>query len=311
VKNDGWTYSDRIRPEDGGRTVAEFYPLRYPGFHENEWRRRIRDGKISLNGDPAGPDDVLSTNDVLVYRRPPWEEPDVPADFEVLHQDPSVLVLAKPSGLPVLPGGDFLENTLLRLARRRFGPSCAPLHRLGRGTSGAILFTRNGRSARMLCEAMSARRIRKIYLALVSGIVPEDDFTIEAPIGPVPYAPLGTIHAFNPGGRPSLSRVRVIERRTARKTTLLEVSISTGRPHQIRIHLGFAGFPLAGDPLYSAGGLPRRVEGYEGGVALPGDSGYHLHSWKIGFAHPDTGREMEIASPPPPILALPSGSFGE
>ncbi|MBN1939727.1 MAG: RluA family pseudouridine synthase, partial [Candidatus Aminicenantes bacterium] len=208
---------------------------------------------------------------------------------------------------PVLPGGDFLENTLLHLTRRRFGSECAPLHRLGRGTSGAILFTRNSRCARILSKAMAERRIRKIYLALASGIVPMDEFAIDAPIGPVPYGPLTTIHAFSPEGRQSLSHVRVLERKTGDGTTLLEVAISTGRPHQIRIHLSYAGFPLVGDPLYASGGRPKPVAEDNVGAALPGDLGYHLHSWKIGFIHPDTGQDLEVIAPPPQVLAPPSG----
>ncbi|MBN1939501.1 MAG: RNA pseudouridine synthase, partial [Candidatus Aminicenantes bacterium] len=74
MKNDGWNYTDLIRLEDEGLTVSEFYPLRYPNFAEKEWRQRILDKKITLNGRPAVPDDGLSTGDVLVYRRPPWEE---------------------------------------------------------------------------------------------------------------------------------------------------------------------------------------------------------------------------------------------
>ncbi len=305
MKNEGWTYTDRLHPEDAGRAVVDFYRLRYPLFSGDEWRRRIDAGQISLNGRITGPDEGLAVGDVLVYRRPPWEEPDAPADFDVLYEDASVVVLAKPSGLPVLPGGSFLEHTLLHLARQRFGNDCSPLHRLGRGTSGAILFTRNSRSARMLSKDMAERRIRKTYLALAAGIVREDAFTVDAPIGPVPYSPLTTIHAYNPKGRLSESRVRVLERRAGDGATLLEVTIPTGRPHQIRIHLAFAGFPLVGDPLYGKGGLPLPVGEGESAAVLPGDLGYNLHSWKIRFAHPDTGQELEIVAPPQPILAPP------
>jgi len=302
--NNGLDYTDRILQADAGCSIADFYSVRYAHFTEDEWRQRILEGKIALNGRPAGADDILSAGDLLVYSRPPWEETDVPSDFAVLYEDASVLVFAKPSGLPVLPGGSFLEHTLLHLVRQRFGNDCSPLHRLGRGTSGAILFTRNSRSARILSRAMAERRIRKVYLALASGIVSQDAFTIEAPIGPVPYRPLTTIHAFNPKGRPSTSLVRVLERRTGEGATLLEVTIPTGRPHQIRIHLSCAGHPLVGDPLYGTGGLPLPIGEGECAAALPGDSGYHLHSWKIRFSHPDTGQEMEVVAPPPPILKL-------
>jgi 23S rRNA pseudouridine1911/1915/1917 synthase len=302
MKNNGYVYPDRVSRVDEGVSVAAFYARHHPHSTEETWRQRIHAGQVFLNGRPSSPDETLSGGDLLNYHRPPWEEPDVPADFSILYEDGSVLVLAKPSGLPVLPGGGFLENTLLRLARRRYGDECSPLHRLGRGTSGAILFTRNARTARFLAAAMAARRIRKVYLALASGIVPPDTFTVDAPIGPVPHRLLTSIHAYRPDGRPSISHVRVILRRPDENATLLEITIPTGRPHQIRIHLSYAGFPLAGDPLYISGGIPRTGSGQDGETALPGDSGYFLHSWKIRFPHPDKGEEMEVVCPPPPLL---------
>jgi 23S rRNA pseudouridine1911/1915/1917 synthase len=216
--------------------------------------------------------------------------------------DGDVLVLAKPSGLPVLPGGFFLENTLLYLVRQRYGTGCSPLHRLGRGTSGAILFTRNARAARLLTIAMKERRIRKVYLALASGTTMPDTFTVDVPIGPVPYRRPETVHAYYPDGRPSISHVRVIRRLPEEKASLLEVMIPTGRPHQIRIHLSYAGFPLVGDPLYQIGGIPRADSIDDAWAATPGDSGYFLHSWKIRFSHPERGEDVEVICPPPVVL---------
>jgi 23S rRNA pseudouridine1911/1915/1917 synthase len=327
MKNSGFTYTDRIPRSDEGLTVAAFYALRYPHSDEDSWRRRIDAGAILRNGERAGAEDILVRGDVLSYHRPPWEEPEVPVDFGIIFEDGDIVVLDKPSGLPVLPGGGFLETTLLHLARRRFGPLCSPLHRLGRGTSGAILFTRNASAARVLVRAMEERRIRKVYLALASGDVQPDEFTVEAPIGPVPYldqdaaagAPgltrgsnsaaldrvynaRASVHAYSPHGRPSISHVRVIRRLPLENASLLEVTIPTGRPHQIRIHLAYAGFPLVGDPLYQTGGLPRFSLGDDGRPALPGDLGYHLHSWRIRFPHPARGEDIEAISPPPSLL---------
>ncbi len=128
---------------------------------------------------------------------------------------------------------------------------------------------------------MCDRRIRKVYLALASGTAMPDTFTIDAPIGPVPYRRPVTVHAYQPGGRPSISHVQVIRRLPAENSTVLEVTIPTGRPHQIRIHLSYAGFPLVGDPLYQSGGIPRAGGEDDQRAALPGETGYFLHSWKI------------------------------
>jgi len=302
MKNKGYNYPDRVPFADEGVSVAEFYARHYPHSTAEAWRQRIREGRVLLNGRPPSPDDLLARNDQLVYHRPPWEEPDAPTDFGTLFEDADVLVLAKPSGLPVLPGGLFLEKTLLFLARKRFGAGCSPLHRLGRGTSGAILFTRGALAARSLAAAMSERRILKVYLTLASGTAMPDAFTVDAPIGPVPFRQPAQVHAYRPGGRASISHVRVIERRADENATLLEVTIPTGRPHQIRIHLSYAGYPLVGDPLYGVGGVPRAGGTDEEFEARPGDTGYYLHSWKIGFPHPATGENVEVICPPPPAL---------
>jgi 23S rRNA pseudouridine1911/1915/1917 synthase len=299
MKNEGYRYPDRVSAAGGGLSVAAFYARHYPHSTEETWRERIESGQVSLNGFPASPEDVLARGDRLAYHRPPWVEPDIPTDFQSLFEDEDVLVLAKPSGLPVLPGGLFLENTLIRLARQRYGAGCSPLHRLGRGTSGAVLFTRNARTARSLAAAMAERRILKVYLALASGTSMPDNFTVNAPIGPVPYRRPATLNAYRPDGRPSTSHVRVIRRFPAEPATLVEVTIPTGRPHQIRIHLSHAGFPLVGEPLYLSGGLPRsdHVEGRP--AATPGETGFLLHSWKLGFPHPARRENVEIVCPPP------------
>jgi 23S rRNA pseudouridine1911/1915/1917 synthase len=144
----------------------------------------------------------------------------------------------------------------------------------------------------------SANKVGKRYRAFAVGIPALDEMAIATPIGPVPHALLGSIHAADPNGKPALSQVTVLERRT--DSFLCDVRIATGRPHQIRIHLAAAGHPLVGDPLYAAGGLPLPDT-----RALPGDPGYHLHAAELSFRHPGTGREQVIACEPPTLL-LPS-----
>jgi 23S rRNA pseudouridine1911/1915/1917 synthase len=244
----------------------------------------------------SDPGTVLRAGDRLAWHRPAWEEEDVPTCSPVLADGDGWIVLDKPSGLPVLPGGGFLENTLLRLARASHGPLLSPVHRLGRGTSGAILFSCSTQAARMLAAAMRDGAIRKTYLALVRGCPIEDRFTVDVPIGPVDYAPLGRLHAASPDGKPSLSHCRVLRRDQVRVQSLLEIDIPTGRPHQIRIHCAAAGYPLVGDPLYGAGGLPTHTG------AVPGDCGYFLHSWQIRFPDPSTSEIMHVVATPPVIL---------
>ena len=177
-----------VAPADQGSTVTASIRTAIRNPPEAEAAVQVsRPARSFSTGRRATPDGTLTRGDVLLDDCLPWDQPDAPRWISRFFEDEDVLALAKPSGLPVLPGGFFLENTLLYLVRRRFGAASSPLHRLGRGTSGAILFTRNPRSARSLAKAMFDRRILKVYLTLASGTSMPDAFTVDAPIGPVPH----------------------------------------------------------------------------------------------------------------------------
>jgi 23S rRNA pseudouridine1911/1915/1917 synthase len=297
MRNDGYTYRDRITSTEEDETLLDFYTARYKHSTSAEWARHISEGLVERNGVVETDCEVsLRAGDRLAWHRPPWDEEDVPTDIPVLKESAGWMVLHKPSGIPVLPGGGFLRNTMLWITRARYGGAMAPVHRLGRGTSGAILFSRNADAARELARAMREGRIRKTYLALVQGCPEKDLFTVDTPIGPVPHAPLGTLHAASPSGKASLSHCRVLRRDAEAGQALLEVDIPTGRPHQIRIHCAAAGYPLVGDPLYRIGGLPMDSD------AVPGDCGYFLHSWQLRFPDPDSGEWTHVIAPPPEIL---------
>jgi 23S rRNA pseudouridine1911/1915/1917 synthase len=150
---------------------------------------------------------------------------------------------------------------------------------------------------------MFERRIIKVYLALASGTAMPDAFSVDAPIGSVPHRRPATVNAYRADGRPSLSHVRVIRRLAERNAAVLEVTIPTGRPHQIRIHLSYAGYPLVGDPLYRNGGIPRADGADAEWTTTPGATGYLLHSWKIRFPHPGRHEDIEVICPPPASLS--------
>jgi 23S rRNA pseudouridine1911/1915/1917 synthase len=149
--------------------------------------------------------------------------------------------------------------------------------------------------------------VRRRYLGLIAGHVRADRLTIRVPIGERPHPSLGRVFVAADDGRPSTTHVRVRERRgdAASAQTLVEIEIESGRPHQIRIHLAFAGHPLVGEPFFERGGAWR-----EDLDARPGDAGYRLHAWRVALAHPVTGAAMEIESPPPSDLRPRSTSAG-
>jgi 23S rRNA pseudouridine1911/1915/1917 synthase len=292
TRNAGYAFRERI--QRGGEGLLDYLCHRYPHSSAAQWLARIEAGEIQLDGHPATPTALLAAGVELVWNRPPWDEPETDTRIEVLYEDSLLVAVAKPRGLPTLPGAGFMANTLLAQVRARY-PEANPMHRLGRETSGLVLFARTRAAAAALQDAWRGRRIEKRYLALGQGLAEWDAQTISAPIGPVAHPRLGTVHAASAHGRPALSRVRVLERRAA--STLFEVWIETGRPHQIRIHLAWAGHPLVGDPLYGPGGLPLADR-----PGLPGDGGYCLHAERLRFLHPGTGALLELCAPPPADL---------
>lgn len=299
--NRGHTYREQVDRRGAGRAVLTHLSERFGLASPATWRERIEAGQVRLDEAPTTPEALLRAGQWLCWDRPPWEEPPVPLDAAVLHEDALLLAVAKPRGLPTMPGGGlYLEHTLLAVVRRR-APEASPMHRLGRDTSGVVLFARTGAAAAQVQAAFRERRVGKTYRALCAGHPAADAFTVTAPIGEVEHPLLGTLHAAAPGGRPSLSHVRVLERRGegAAASALVEVTIETGRPHQIRIHLAHAGHPLVGDPLYGPGGVPL-----PGTRALPGDPGYLLHAGRLELSHPLDGAALVIECAPPPALRL-------
>jgi 23S rRNA pseudouridine1911/1915/1917 synthase len=288
--NRGWAYRSEIGPEFAGQGLLRYLADSYTHSGSHEWAARLARGEVTLDGRLAAGDEVLRAGQVCVWNRAPWDEPDVPRFFDVIHEDAALLVVNKPSGLPTMPAGGFLEHTLWALVRGHF-PGASPVHRLGRFTSGLVLFARTRGAASALTRALRDRDVEKDYLAIGSGEPAWDRLAISAPIGPVPHAPLGYVYGVSPAGKPASTVARVIETRGA--TTLFDVRIMTGRPHQIRIHLAWAGHPLAGDPLYVSGGVPGPDS-----RSLPGDGGYWLHAHRLRFAHPVSGEMVSFDAPP-------------
>ena len=291
--NRGWSYREQVGRAAGGMTLIDYLSTTRTHSTPAEWATRLERGEVEIGGACAHGAAVLRPGQTIVWHRPPWDEPDVPTHFTILYEDEALIAVDKPSGLPTMPAGGFLQHTLLTRLRERY-PEASPLHRLGRCTSGLILFARTHDAAATLARAWREHEVRKTYRALAAGTTHTDMFVIDAAIGPVAHPLLGAVAAASEAGKPSHSVAMVLERGADR--TLFSVAIKTGRPHQIRIHLAYAGHPLVGDPLYTVGG------GIKPSPGLPGDGGYFLHSERLAFAHPITGHTLDLHAPAPPVL---------
>lgn len=301
--NTGYAYRHQVDLSAAGRSLLDYLVQQYPHSTSETWLKRIETGAVTVDGERKAPQVALRAGQTILWERPPWREPEVPRHYGTLFVDDDLVVVEKPAGLPSVPAGGYLQNTLLWLVRQEH-PEAVPLHRLGRWTSGIVVFalTRNARTT--LSSAWRSRSVTKLYRTLASGRASWRETEITAAIGPVPHPVLGTIHAASQQGKPAISRVRVLEKR--QDAFLAAVEIMSGRPHQIRIHLAAAGHPLVGDPLYRHGGLPAPDSS-----VLPGEPGYCLHAISLGLKHPQHGGWMSFFSTPPAVLHIKNERFDQ
>src|SRR4030088_2207924 len=291
--NRGHAYTTVIISKYHGQTLLSHLASLYSHSTPQAWQQKLNNREVTVTGVTATGSESLTSGQTLVWKRPPWIEPDAPQHREVLFNDPHLLAVNKPSGLPTLPGGGFMENTLLRLVQKQT-PNATRAHRLGRATTGIVLFAKTPQAASKLSANWNTPKIQKIYRALAQDVAQHDTYEILTPIGLVPHPLIGSVWAAKSDGKPSKSLAKVISRTTS--ATIFEVSLNSGRPHQIRIHLASIGHPLVGDPLYGLTGQP--LENLPG---LPGDGGYFLHAQFLNFQHPITGEQINLEA------ALPSG----
>ncbi|MFO0561782.1 MAG: RluA family pseudouridine synthase [Polyangiales bacterium] len=287
--NRGHTYAAVVSDADDRRPLAQWLAERFSHSDERAWRERIAAGELFINETLAELDAIVRRGQRVDWRRPPWIEPAVDRSFQLVYEDEHLVVVDKPSGLPTLPGAGFQENTLLSVVREAH-PSADPVHRLGRGTSGLVVFAKTDLARAALTQALREHAVDKRYRARITGAPEWDTREITTRIGPVQHPWLGEVFAARADGREARSIATVVSRGPE---SVVDVRIFTGRPHQIRIHLASVGHPLAGDPLYVFGGVARPD-------AVPGDLGYELRAWHLAFAHPADGRALSFA------LALPA-----
>ena len=258
-------------------------------------QRLIEEEKITVNGRNVKASYKVQNGDKIIIQIVEAKETSLEAQnipLEVLYEDDDIIVINKPKGMVVHPANGNPDGTLVNAVMAickeslsGIGGEIRPgiVHRLDKDTSGAIIVAKNDKAHINLSEQIKNHEVEKTYIALVRGAVPENEATINMPIGRSTKDRKKM--AVTKSGKNAVTHFKVLKRYN--NYTLLEVKIETGRTHQIRVHLSEIGHPIIGDNVYSNGKNEWGIEGQ------------CLHAKSIKFRHPISQKEMFIEAPLP------------
>lgn len=315
-------YTWEVLPDQRGQRLDEFLTLRIRGFGKHVIRRWIGSGLVRVNGEAVSPTLFLQAWDEVVVQVPKEEAPgQVPKylPLQVLHEDERILVVNKQPGVSVLPGRSpeervaLFEGLLYYLgqespptteeeeAPETVGPVPRPriAHRLDKDTSGVMVVAKDYEALVSLTKQFEERTVRKEYVAVVRGMVPQDRGLIEFPIAPHRKDPNRWV--ISKKGRPASTEFEVTERFDG--YTLVALRPRTGRTHQIRVHMMAIGHPLAVDPTYGDKGqillseLKSEYKRKRGIPEKPVIGRLTLHARRLTIVHPGTGQEAAYEAP--------------
>ncbi len=311
-----------VAPGEAQLRLDHFLARRCPWRSRTKIEELIQRGQVELTGRVARPARRVHAGETIVVHLPrPKREVDLhslaaPLELPILHEDHDLLAVDKPAGIPVHPGGRLLEDTVITRLHRRFGVGAPGFdaetgivpklcHRLDLETSGVLLIAKSDIVAAEMNRQMRTREVVKEYLALVHGVVREETFLIDGPLGDHPSSLVSNRRAVLPGGNPSKTGVTVERRFT--DFTLVRCRLFTGRRHQIRCHLHHAGYPIVGDKLYGldegyflAYYEERLDDTMRARLLLTRQA---LHAARLVVTHPRSRAPLEITAPLPAEIA--------
>ena len=291
--------------EDAGERLDSVIAKEFTQFSRAHIQKWIKDGKLLLDGEIVKPKQPLKINQFISVEA--LEEPtleDGPEDIplEIIFEDDDIIIINKQPGLVVHPGAGNRTGTLVNALLHhdeelRFLPRAGIVHRLDKDTSGIMVVTKNEFSYLNLVSQLKERKVNRHYLAIVVG-EPLSGSTINEPIGRHPK--LRTKQAVTDAGKEAITNFKIKERMGG--YSLLNVSLETGRTHQIRVHLAYINFPILGDSVY--GGRRKFAAGTSETVKkeiqkFPRQA---LHAEKLEFIHPTSGKSVNYSAKTPKDL---------
>ena len=270
-----------------------------PEYSRSRWQTLIKEGSVLVAGKPAKPSLILAGGEEITLSIPQPKTVALQAEdisLDIVYEDAHIVMVNKPQGLVVHPAaghsGGTLVNALLNHCADLSGLNGETrpgiVHRLDKDTSGLLVVAKNDAAHVGLTRQWQGHNITRIYHALLNGVMPENAGVIDAPLGRHPKDRLKmAVNTTN--GRQAITHYRVLQRYTA--YTYAELRLETGRTHQIRVHMAYLGYALAGDKLYG----PKKPQ-----LGLAGQA---LHAKVLGFKHPISGEALRFESPLPPYFS--------
>ena len=250
-----------VDENDENKRLDSFLSEITPDVSRSKIQSLIKNGGVKLNDEAKKPSYQLKENDKIEFELPQDEEIKIEPQnipLEIVYEDENMLVVNKPSGMLTHPTTIERENTLVNALLYHFGGNLSDingvfrrgiLHRLDRNTSGLLMIAKNNKAHEFLANQIKEHTITKKYRAVVKGVVEKDEFEIDSPIGRNPNQPHKM--AVREDGKPSKTIVKILER--FKDATYLELTLVTGRTHQIRVHMKSINHPVYNDTLYGAG----------------------------------------------------------
>lgn len=306
-----------VNAEQAGQRLDRFLASQLPDMSRTHIQLLMEEGRVLVDGGSMKPSHRIEQGATVTLEIPPVPLPGVDAEeipLDILYEDRYLAVLNKPAGMIVHPGAGADSGTLVAALLHRFGGMeglstvGGPLrpgivHRLDKGTSGVIVVALTNEAHLKLIEEFRERRVQKTYLALLHGKLDGETGTVDLPVAR-DLKRRSRMTARRRDGREARTDWRV--RLRLENFTLVEADLHTGRTHQIRVHFSALGSPVVGDTLY---GAPRQER--VGTGLLPPLGRNFLHAARIAFAHPMTGKQIEVRAPLPAELVSYLKNLGD
>ncbi|KAK7678627.1 hypothetical protein QCA50_018350 [Cerrena zonata] len=250
-----FTYMTYCKMRWRDRKLVDIFVNEFRDREPEFYKKTIASGQVSLNKIPANSESVVRNGDLISHRCHKHEPAVTSRPIKIVHEDDDLVVIDKPSGIPVHPAGRYRYNTITKVFQHEYGKIVHPCNRLDRLTSGLMFLGKNAKGADKFVQQIKDRSVKKEYIARVVGNFPVGDENCELTVD----KPLTTINpklGFNQvdleNGKEALTVFKRISYDVKTNTSIVKCRPLTGRTHQIRVHLQYIGHPIANDPIYSS-----------------------------------------------------------